>query len=94
MPGRPTKVRLEIFPFAHAFRPGSRLRVWIEAPTGHTGFWAFQPVAQNAVNTVLRDRKHPSRLVLGQLPGERAHAPLPACDSLRNQPCRPDPLAR
>ena len=94
VPGRPTKLRLEIFPFAHAFRAGSRLRVWIEAPTGHTGFWAFQPVPQNAVNTVLRDRKHPSRLVLGQLPGETAHGPLPPCDSLRNQPCRPDPLAR
>lgn len=94
VPGRPAKVRLEVFPFAHAFRAGSRIRVWIEAPTGHTGFWAFQPVAQDAVNTVLRDRKHPSRLVLGELPGERAHAPLPPCDSLRNQPCRPDPLGR
>jgi uncharacterized protein len=94
VPGKPTKVRLEIFPFAHAFRAGSRIRVWIEAPTGHTGFWAFQPIAQNAVNTVMRDRRHPSRLVLGRLPGERAHAPLPPCDSLRNQPCRPDPLAR
>jgi len=45
------------------------------------------------VNTVLRDRKHPSRLVLGLLGEETAHAPLPPCDSLRNQPCRPDPLA-
>ncbi|MBV9214406.1 MAG: CocE/NonD family hydrolase [Actinobacteria bacterium] len=93
VPGKPTRMRLEIFPFAHTFRAGSRLRVWIEAPTGHTGFWAFQPVPQNAVNTVLRDRKHPSRLVLGLLGEETAHAPLPPCDSLRNQPCRPDPLA-
>src|SRR4029079_4876793 len=38
----PAYMRLEVFPFAHAFRKGSRLRVWIEAPTGHTGFWAFQ----------------------------------------------------
>jgi hypothetical protein len=30
--------------------------------------------------------------VLGELPGETARVPLPACDSLRNQPCRPDPL--
>jgi putative CocE/NonD family hydrolase len=93
-PGKATKMRLEIFPFAHAFRKGSRIRVWIEAPTGHTGFWAFRPDGGNAVNTVLRDRAHPSRLVLGRLPHEIAHAPLPACDSLRNQPCRPDPLAR
>ena len=71
-----------------------RLRIWIEAPTGHTGFWAFDPVMQNAVNTVLRDRRHPSRLVLGLLSGERPHDPLPPCDSLRNQPCRPDPLLK
>jgi uncharacterized protein len=90
--GRPTYMRLEVFPFAHAFRKGSRLRVWIEAPTGHTGFWAFSPVPDPAMNTVLHDAAHPSRLVVGVVPGEVAHAPLPGCDTLRNQPCRPDPL--
>jgi putative CocE/NonD family hydrolase len=92
-PGKATFMRLEVFPFAHAFRKGSRLRVWVEAPTGHTGFWAFTPTGGPAVNTVLHDAAHPSRLVLGQLRGEVARAPLPACDSLRNQPCRTDPLA-
>jgi uncharacterized protein len=90
-PGRPTYMRLEVFPFAHAFRKGSRLRVWIEAPTGHTGFWAFAPVPDPATNTVLHNAAHPSRLVVGQVPGAVAHVPLPACDTLRNQPCRPDP---
>jgi putative CocE/NonD family hydrolase len=90
----PTFMRVEIFPFAHAFRAGSRLRVWIDAPTSHTGFWAFAPHPEPAVNTVLHDPEHPSRLVLGELPRERAQAPLPACDTLRNQPCRPDPLAQ
>jgi predicted acyl esterase len=92
VPGQPTLMRLEVFPFAHAFRRGSRLRVWIEAPTGHTGFWAFQPTPDPATNTVLHDAAHPSRLVVGVVPGAIAHAPLPACDTLRNQPCRPDPL--
>src|SRR3954447_1679854 len=91
-PGRPTYMRLEVFPFAHAFRKGSRLRVWIEAPTGHTGFWAFAPVGDPGTNTVLHNAAHPSRLVVGQVPAAVAHAPLPACDPLRNQPCRPDPL--
>lgn len=90
--GKPTKLRVEVFPFAHAFRRGSRLRLWIEAPTGHTGFWAFAPGGGPSVNTILHDAAHPSRLVLGALPGETAGAPLPACDSLRNQPCRRDPL--
>jgi putative CocE/NonD family hydrolase len=90
--GRPTHMRLEVFPFAHAFRKGSRLRIWIEAPTGHTGFWAFEPVPDPATNTVFHNAGHPSRLVVGVVPGAVAHAPLPACDTLRNQPCRRDPL--
>jgi putative CocE/NonD family hydrolase len=90
----PALLRVEVFPFAHAFRKGSRLRLWVDAPTSHTGFWAFAPHPAPAVNTVLHDAEHPSRLVLGELPGQRAQAPLPACDTLRNQPCRPDPLAR
>jgi putative CocE/NonD family hydrolase len=93
LPDGPAFMRVEVFPFAHAFRKGSRLRLWVEAPTGHTGFWAFAPTGGPAVNTVLHDAAHPSRLVLGQLPGETARAPLPECDTLRNQPCRPDPLA-
>jgi hypothetical protein len=93
VPGRPTHMRLEVFPFAHTFRKGSRLRIWIEAPTGHTGFWAFKPILDPATNTVLHNAKHPSRLVVGVVPKARAHAPLPACDTLRNQPCRSDPLA-
>jgi uncharacterized protein len=41
-----------------------------------------------AQNTVLHDRAHPSRLVLATLPGGRAKARLPACNTLLNQPCR------
>jgi predicted acyl esterase len=93
-PGQPTLMRIEVFPFAHAFRKDSRLRVWIDAPTGHTGLWGFQFLPSPAINSVLHDAAHPSRLVVGVLPGERAHAPLPACDALVNQPCRPDPLSR
>jgi putative CocE/NonD family hydrolase len=90
--GKPTRMRLEVFPFAHAFRAGSRLRLYVEAPTGHTGFWAFAPTGGPGQITVLHDARHPSRLVLGRLRGETARAPLPACDTLRNQPCRKDPL--
>lgn len=92
-PGQPTLMRMEVFPFAQAFRAGSRIRIYIEAPTGHTGFFAFAPTPTPATNTLLHDPAHPSRLVLGVLPGQVAHAPLPGCDTLRNQPCRHDPLA-
>lgn len=90
-PGRPTLLRVEIFPFAYAFRKGSRIRVWIDAPTGHTGFWGFVPVATPAQNTILHTPDHASRLVLGQLVGHTARAARPACDTLRNEPCRRDP---
>jgi hypothetical protein len=92
VPGQPTLMRMEVFPFAQAFRAGSRIRVYIEAPTGHTGFFAFAPNPTPATNTVLHDPAHRSRLVLGVLTGQVAHGPLPACDTLRNQPCRPDPM--
>ena len=91
-PNTPTYMRLEVFPFAQAFRKGSRVRIWIDAPTGHTGFFAFDPVADPGTNTVLHDKAHPSRLVVGVVPRAVAHTPLPACDTLRNQPCRTDPL--
>jgi predicted acyl esterase len=90
--GEPTFMRLEVFPFAHAFRAGSRLRLYVDAPTGHTGFWAFAPTGGAGQITVLHDAPHPSRLVVGRVRGEVSHAPLPACDTLRNQPCRTDPL--
>ena len=31
--GEPVLARVEVFPFGHVFRAGSRLRVWVEAPT-------------------------------------------------------------
>ena len=43
-----------------------------------------------AGNAILHDASHDSQLVLGLLPGGRAEQPLPQCDSLVNQPCRPN----
>jgi putative CocE/NonD family hydrolase len=88
-PGVPTPMRVEVFPFAHTIRRGSALRMIIDAPTGLTGFWGFGYLKTPAVDTVYHDHAHPSRLVVGVVPGEQAQAPLPACDTLQNQPCRP-----
>jgi hypothetical protein len=87
-PGVPTLMRVEVFPFVHTIRRGSALRVIIDAPTGLTGFWGFDYLKTPAVNTLYHDPAHPSRLVVGVIPGEQAQAPLPACDTLQNQPCR------
>jgi hypothetical protein len=87
-PGVPTPVRVELFPFAHTIRRGSALRLIVDAPTGMTGFWGFDFLKTPAVDTIYHDHAHPSRLVVGVIPGERAQTGLPACDALQNQPCR------
>jgi|tagenome__1003787_1003787.scaffolds.fasta_scaffold20987710_8 putative CocE/NonD family hydrolase len=88
VPGRPTSMRVQLWPFDYVFRKGSSIRLWIDAPTGETGGWSFDYVKTPEINSVYADAAHPSALVLGYLPGARARAPLPACDTLINQPCR------
>ncbi len=91
-PLQPVQSRIEIFPFSHAIRAGSRLRIWIEAPTTQTGYWGFRAVTDPSVVSIYHDSTRPSKLVLGVLPGRTAGAPLPTCGNQQNQPCRPDPL--
>jgi putative CocE/NonD family hydrolase len=83
-PGQPVLARLEMLPFDHVFRAGSAIRLSIDAPGG----W-FQITPLAATNTIYHQPGMDSKLVLGWLPGATAHAPLPACDTLLNQPCRP-----
>lgn len=92
-PGRPELLRVEIMPFAHAFRAGSKIRVYVDAPSGVTGNWNFSLNVAPAVNTVHFDGSKRSALVMSVVPGAVAQAPLPPCDSLASQPCRPDPFA-
>jgi uncharacterized protein len=86
--GRPTFMRIQLWPFDYVFRKGSSIRLWIDAPTGETGGWSFDFIKTPAINSIYADARHPSAIVLGYLPGGRAEAPLPACDTLLNQPCR------
>jgi hypothetical protein len=67
----------------HVFRAGSAMRLSIDAPGGY-----FQIVPQPAMNQIYHQPGMDSKLVLGWLPGASAHAPLPPCSSLLNQPCR------
>jgi predicted acyl esterase len=82
-PGVPVPARVEIQPFDHVFRAGSAIRLSIDAPS--TSLVARPGVA---TNTVQHTRGMESAIVLGDLPGARAHAPLPACSALQGQPCR------
>ena len=90
--GRYTQVRLELFPFAQAFRAGSRLRLTIDAPGGARPLWAFDTtIAHGEKVAIAADSKHRSRIVLPVVPGVSVPTKAPACASLRSQPCRQYP---
>ena len=84
-----TLARVAVFPFAHPFRAGSRLRLTIDAPGNNRAIWAFRTIAAGEKVEIAHDTDHPSRLVLSVVPGVAVpkDAP-PACGSLRGQPCR------
>jgi predicted acyl esterase len=85
--GRYQRLRIEIFPFAQAFRPGDRLRITLDAPGGARPLWAFDTLDHGQRVTVANDRRHPSVLRLTAVP-VKVPASRPDCASLRSQPCR------
>jgi len=82
-------VRVEIFPFAHPFRAGSRIRLTVDAPGGNRPVWEFDTIAGGEQVTIAHDAAFPSALVLPVVTGVDVPPDYPACDSLRGQPCRP-----
>jgi len=84
-------MRVELFPFAHVFRAGSRIRISVEAPGGTRARWKFDAIAADGTvtNTVSRSAAAPSRVVLPVIPGLDAPMTAPPCPGLRAQPCRP-----
>lgn len=96
VPGVPALARVEIQKFAHAFRKGSRIRMWIDTPSQFGGY-LFAPHSVPTTVTVLHDSAHPSRLLLGEAAASSLVGALPAarpaCGSVVHQPCRVDPLA-
>jgi predicted acyl esterase len=80
--------RVEILPFAHAFRAGSRIRLMVDAPGGNRPVWEFDTIANGEQVTVAHDAAFPSSLVLPVVAGVDVPPEYPACDALRGQPCR------
>ena len=62
-PGEITPVRVEIFPVAHPFRAGSRIRVTIDVPGGNRGEWEFRTISNGEQVTIHHDAEHPSSIV-------------------------------
>ena len=84
-------VQVEVFPFAHVLREGSRIRLSIHTPGGDRPRWSYILTGgqEGATFDVGHSTATPSRLVLpvtGELDG--FPAALPPCPGLRGQPCR------
>lgn len=91
-PGKPVLGRVELPKFAHPFRAGSRVRIWIDAPSRFGGY-GFAPLSAPATNSVWHDAAHRSQLVIGELVDAKAPTDRPACGTILKQPCRRDPLS-
>jgi predicted acyl esterase len=89
--GQFAKVVIPLYYEGHVYRAGSRIRVTISAPNGSQPVWSFgQTVPRGTVKVSIEfSRTTPSSLVLPVVPGVSVPTPLPACPSLRNEPCRP-----
>jgi predicted acyl esterase len=82
--------RIEIFPFGHIFRAGSRIRITVEAPGGDRPFWAFDTLTPPAGQRVWigYGPSTPSRVVLPLVSETGGTTPFPPCPALRGEPCR------
>lgn len=89
LPRQPARARVEIFPFGHVFRAGSRLRITIGAPHLRPDPWGFASLPTPAINTIHTGGAYRSSIALPVLVGAEPQAPQPVCGALRNQPCRP-----
>ena len=88
--GRYSLVRIGIWPVAHAFRAGSRIRVTIQAPGGDRPRWRFATIERGGTsNRIALGGARASSLVLSVLGGVTAQGtPLPGPTALRGQPSR------
>jgi len=88
--GELVPVRVEIFPFGHVFRAGTRIRLSIEAPGGDRPLWTFKALqpTEPVTDSVAHTTGMPSRVVLPVVPGVELGGGLAPCPSLRAQPCR------
>jgi hypothetical protein len=85
---RYTLVKIPIDPVVHTFRPGTELRVVVSAPGGDRPLWTFATLDNGQTATIGLGQGAASALVVNVVPGVDATTALPACGSLRGEPCR------
>jgi predicted acyl esterase len=88
--GRFVEVVIPLYYEGHVYRKGSRIRVTIAGPNGAQPIWSFghtQPAHGTARVSIAFSKRMPSSLILPVVPMS-VPTGLPACPSLRNEPCR------
>ena len=89
--GKFVEIVIPLYYEGHVYRKGSRIRVTIAAPNGVQPIWAFnqtKPAHGMANVSIEFSKQMPSSLILPVVPLS-VPTGLPACPSLRNEPCRP-----
>ena len=88
--GKLSPIRVPLYPFAHAFRSGSRVRITVQAPGGNKPSWAFDALTYDepVTNRIGVSGTRASKVVLPVVDGVDVTSTLPACGTLRGQPCR------
>jgi hypothetical protein len=83
-------VRVEIMPFAHIFREGSRIRIAVDTPGDSCADWTFilQEFTQDPIHSVAHQEAYPSSVVLPVIPGVEVPTGLPDYTALRGQAWR------
>ena len=82
-------VKIPIDPVVHTFRPGTELRVVVSAPGGDRPTWEFDTLDNgNQKASIHFGGSEASELVVDVVHGVPATPTLPACGSLRGEPCR------
>ncbi len=81
-------MKIPIDPIVHTFRPGTELRVVLSAPGGDRPVWEFATLDDGQTATVGLGGPAASALTVNVVSGVDATPTLPACGSLRGEPCR------
>ncbi|RJO63364.1 MAG: CocE/NonD family hydrolase [Myxococcales bacterium] len=83
-------VRVELMPFAHVFRAGSRIRISVDTPGDSRAWWRFKLLEFETppTHSVAHNADFPSRIVLPGVPGIEVMGERADCHALRGQPCR------
>jgi len=90
--GRFVEIVIPLYYEGHVYRAGSRIRLTIAAPNGTQPVWSFgqtHPTTGTSKVEIALSPRMPSSLFLPVVPGVNVPTGLPACPSLRNEPCRP-----